>query len=91
MLTNQFAVTEHSSDVSPRFGTNPTSMPGVFFNFEISPMKIRITEYRKPLSHFLTDICAVVGGVFTVAGIIDGLLFSAHRRLEEKLEIGKSF
>jgi endoplasmic reticulum-Golgi intermediate compartment protein 3 len=87
--TNQFAVTEHSRDVSPIFGNQPQGMPGVFFNFEISPMKIKITESRKPFTHFLTDLCAIVGGVFTVAGIIDGVLFTAQKQMEKKTEIGK--
>ena len=87
--TNQFAVTEHDRDVSPVFGTMPTGMPGVFFNFEISPMLVTFTEYRKPFSHFLTDLCAIVGGVFTVAGMIDSILFSAQRKLQFKTDLGK--
>lgn len=43
-------------------------------------MMIEYTEYRKPFTHFLTDICAVVGGVFTVAGLVDGILFNASRQ-----------
>jgi hypothetical protein len=30
MLTNQFASTEHERDVTPAFGSLPTSMPGSF-------------------------------------------------------------
>ncbi len=62
---------------------------GVFFNYDISPMLVKYEEYRKPLSHFLTDICAVVGGVFTVAGIVDGILYSTSKRMAKKTEIGK--
>ncbi|KAI8923702.1 endoplasmic reticulum vesicle transporter-domain-containing protein [Entophlyctis helioformis] len=87
--TNQFSVTEHERDVTPAYGSMPTGMPGVFFNFEISPMLVKYKEYRKPFSHFLTDLCAIVGGVFTVAGMIDGLIYSAEKTLKAKLEIGK--
>ena len=66
-------------------------MIGAFFIIEISPLLIKYEEYRKPLTHFLTDICAVVGGVFTVAGMIDGLLYSASRRFLQKDELGKQF
>lgn len=77
--TNQFAVTEHARDVTPRFGDMPTGMPGVFMMFEISSMRVTYTEFRKPLSHFLTDLCAIIGGVVTVAGVVDAMLFSAMR------------
>lgn len=50
---------------------------------------IKIKEYRKPFAHFLTDLCAIVGGVFTVAGIIDSLLYSAQRSLGHKVDLGK--
>ena len=82
-------MTEHETITPPIFG-RPVAMPGVFLSFDISPMLIIYKEYRKPFTHFLTDICAVVGGVFTVAGIVDGLLYSAEKRLKQKMEIGKA-
>ncbi|KAJ3323873.1 Endoplasmic reticulum-Golgi intermediate compartment protein 3 [Boothiomyces sp. JEL0866] len=89
LLTNQFAATEHQRDVTPMFGNIPTTMPGVFFNYDISPMLIQYKEYRKPFTHFITDLCAIVGGVFTVAGMVDGLLYTAEKRLLKKTELGK--
>ena len=53
-------------------------------------MLIKYKEYRKPFSHFLTDLCAIVGGVFTVAGIIDTLLYNAEKNFKAKMEIGKA-
>jgi hypothetical protein len=56
---------------------------GVFFNYEISPMLIIHSEYRQSLAHFLTDTCAIIGGVLTVAGVIDSLLHGAQERLQK--------
>ena len=53
-------------------------------------MLVKYAEYRKPFTHFLTDFCAIVGGVFTVAGIIDGMLYSAVKKLAKKTELGKA-
>ena len=39
-----------------------------------------VTERPKPLYHFLTAICAVIGGVFTVMGILDSLFWQARLR-----------
>ena len=35
----------------------------------------QVTEGRRSLSTFLTGLCAIVGGVFTVAGMLDSCLF----------------
>ncbi|TPX37387.1 hypothetical protein SeMB42_g06908 [Synchytrium endobioticum] len=85
--TNQFSVTEHSRD--PSKTPQNSGLPGVFFNFDISPMLVLYTEYRKPLAHFMTDVCAIVGGVFTVAGMVDGAIYAAAK-LKQKVELGKA-
>ncbi|KAJ3116014.1 hypothetical protein HDU96_010662 [Phlyctochytrium bullatum] len=85
--TNQIAVTEHERDIRDgKMG----GLPGVFFNFDISPMLVTYTEFKKPFSHFLTDVCAIVGGVFTVAGIVDSIIYTAEKTLKKKLELGKT-
>ncbi|KAK5664511.1 ER-derived vesicles protein erv46 [Batrachochytrium dendrobatidis] len=53
-------------------------------------MLVKFKEFRKPFTHFLTDLCAIIGGVFTVAGMIDALLFATQRSIQAKVEIGKN-
>lgn len=38
--------------------------------------------------HFVTTTCAIIGGIFTVAGIVDGLVHTGAR-LAKKVELGK--
>ena len=52
-------------------------------------MLVRLTEYRHSFTHFLTNVCAIVGGVFTVAGMLDGMLYHSGRVLKKKIELGK--
>lgn len=33
--------------------------------------------------------CAILGGVFTVAGIIDRIVFSSMRHIEKKMSLNK--
>jgi hypothetical protein len=40
-------------------------LPGVFFMFDISPILVQLSEQRRSFLHFLTGVCAIVGGVFT--------------------------
>ena len=43
------------------------------------------------LCAWLWQICAIVGGVFTVAGILDSVIYTGQRKLAKKLELGKDF
>jgi hypothetical protein len=62
--------------------------PALWFRYDLSPLTVKYQEKGEPFFSFLTAVCAVVGGVFTVAGIVDGLVFSATQ-IYQKLEIGK--
>lgn len=64
------------------------SMPAIWFKYDLQPITVQYRERRKPFYTFLTTICAIVGGTFTVAGIIDGFVFSATEYYR-KLEMGK--
>lgn len=46
-------------------------------------------ELPKAWYKFLTTTCAVVGGVFTVAGILDSLLHTGLSAVKKKVELGK--
>ena len=41
-------------------------LKGVFFMYEISPIKVTLAETQKTFAEFLTGVCAIVGGIFTV-------------------------
>ncbi|KAL3620924.1 hypothetical protein CASFOL_035836 [Castilleja foliolosa] len=84
--SNQFSVTEHyKSSEEDHF----RSLPGVFFFYELSPIKVTFTEEHTSFLHFLTHICAIVGGIFTVAGIIDSFIYHGQKAIKKKMEIGK--
>jgi hypothetical protein len=67
--SNQYSVTEHMRHLAPGSGRG---VPGVYFNYELAPIQA-IYEEKQPInfSSFLTSVCAIVGGVFTVLGLLD--------------------
>ncbi|KAI4299082.1 hypothetical protein L6164_032574 [Bauhinia variegata] len=81
--SNQYSVTEHFK--SSEFG----AIPGVFFFYDISPIKVTFKEEHVPFLHFMTNICAIIGGIFTVAGIVDSSIYYGQRTIKKKMEIGK--
>ncbi|KAI9004408.1 endoplasmic reticulum vesicle transporter-domain-containing protein [Hyaloraphidium curvatum] len=85
--TNQYSVTEHEKSTLSADGRGHVGLPGVFFNFEISPMTVIYAESRKSFGSFLTGVCAVVGGIFTVAGLVDSLIWTADTRLKKPADL----
>ncbi|KDP39071.1 hypothetical protein JCGZ_00828 [Jatropha curcas] len=83
-LLEEYEYTAHSSLAQSVY------IPVAKFHFELSPMQVLITENPKSFSHFITNVCAIIGGVFTVAGILDSILHNTIR-LMKKVELGKNF
>lgn len=76
----------HSHTYTAAPGTAP---PSAKFSYDMSPIQIVVSEAPRAWYRFVTSMCAVVGGVFTVAGILDGLIHSGRRALKKKVELGK--
>ncbi|XP_054500420.1 endoplasmic reticulum-Golgi intermediate compartment protein 3 isoform X2 [Agelaius tricolor] len=86
--TNQFSVTRHEKIANGLLGDQ--GLPGVFVLYELSPMMVKLTEKHRSFTHFLTGVCAIVGGIFTVAGFIDSLIYHSARAIQKKIELGKT-
>nr|GFB62275.1 protein disulfide isomerase-like 5-4 [Tanacetum cinerariifolium] len=69
-LIEDYEYTAHTSLIHSH------SIPAAKFHLHFSPMQVLITETAKPFSHFITNLCAIIGGVFTVAGILDSILYN---------------
>lgn len=87
LSTNQFSVTRHAKQISLLTGSS--GMPGIFFSYELSPLMVKYTEKIKSFGHFATNTCAIIGGVFTVAGLIDSLLYHFLKAIKKNIELGK--
>lgn len=81
MDTLEFQVSHISAAVLSNFA-NDSSMIGLFFNYEISPLMVIHRETRQSLAHFLTSTCAIVGGVLTVAGLVDSFVYAGRNRIK---------
>jgi len=87
-VTNQFSVTRHSKVISMMMGDS--GMPGVFFSYEMAPVMVKYQQKEKSFGHFASGLCAIIGGVFTVAGMIDKMVYNSARIIQQKTELGKA-
>ncbi|CAG5098291.1 Oidioi.mRNA.OKI2018_I69.XSR.g15534.t1.cds [Oikopleura dioica] len=65
---------------------NTRGTPAIWFRYEIAPITVKYTHKKKPFYHLLTTVCAIVGGTFTVAGMVDSMIFSAHQAVKKASE-----
>jgi hypothetical protein len=48
-----------------------------------------VTEKTMPLYHFITNACAIIGGVFTVIGMLDSAVYHGSKAIKKKTQLGK--
>lgn len=87
--SNQFSSTEYFKPV--RAEDRFFQMPGIHFAYDITPLRVRLAEKRgRTFVSFCVRCAATIGGVFTVAGMVDKVFYSSQRLLMKKLETGKA-
>jgi len=64
-------------------------VPATYFRFDLSPITVRYWQYKQNIFHFLIQICAIIGGIFTVTGILDALVHKSVVALLKKAEMNK--
>jgi hypothetical protein len=60
----------------------------IVFNFQIQQMSVKYSNHKENLFQFLINLCAILGGVFTLMGIIDGAFYQASKVIFKE-KIGK--
>eukprot|EP01017_Pseudomicrothorax_dubius_P000503 TRINITY_DN0_c1974_g1_i2.p1 TRINITY_DN0_c1974_g1~~TRINITY_DN0_c1974_g1_i2.p1 ORF type:complete len:107 (-),score=29.17 TRINITY_DN0_c1974_g1_i2:55-375(-) len=68
---------------------NTAMLPAVYFRYDMSPITVKFAQKRESFFHFLVQICAIIGGIFTVAGIIDSIIHKSVATLLKKAQEGK--
>jgi hypothetical protein len=49
-------------------------VPQARFSYDLAPMSVTIIRKGKRFYEFITSMCAVIGGTFTVAGLLSAFL-----------------
>jgi len=84
MSTYQYSVTEYFRPVSVQKGNG---LPGVFFFYDLSSIRVTMEPHGMTLSHLVTNLSAIAGGVFTVMGLFDKGVYLLMRYFKSKKAI----
>ncbi|KPI84414.1 hypothetical protein ABL78_6540 [Leptomonas seymouri] len=82
-LTYQFTVTSSAVPIPAK------GMPAVVFQYQLSPITVRYSPARVSFTHFLTYVCAIIGGVFTVAGLLSRFVLTSAAQIQRRV-LGKA-
>ena len=78
--TISYKYTVHSN----KFAAPETEYPSIAFQYDLSPISIVVQQTRMPAYKFLTSSCAIIGGVFTIIGLLESLIHIAGQQLAKK-------
>jgi hypothetical protein len=71
-LGYQFSMTSRKRNFDP----DEEGMPIIMINYDLSPISMVIKRENKSFMHFLTHICAIVGGVYVIFSILNRTIVS---------------
>ncbi|CAO3650592.1 unnamed protein product [Cunninghamella blakesleeana] len=86
VYTNQYSYTNEEQIIPP----TSNALPGVFFMLDISPMQIIYREIHPSLTSLITGLIGIAGGIYTIGGLIDRVMYRAERSFKRKVELGKA-
>ena len=64
-------------------------LPLLLFKYDLSPITVEYKQTKMSFLTFLINVFAILGGVFTVAGIIDAIIHKSVLMLLRKAEMNK--
>ncbi|KAK7869111.1 hypothetical protein R5R35_006582 [Gryllus longicercus] len=70
--TYQYSVKDHERPIDHNKGSH--GIPGIFFKYDVSALKVRVSQQRDSFGQFLVRLCASVGGLYVTSGLINSLI-----------------
>lgn len=87
LRTNQYSQSYFFRRSDPAEGGQ--LIPGLFLNYDLSPIHVEVKESKGSFLHFLVQLCAIIGGVFTVASMFSTFMDDVVLRAMRKRQVGK--
>ncbi|CAK9831168.1 Endoplasmic reticulum-Golgi intermediate compartment protein 2 [Anthophora retusa] len=72
--TYQYSVKDHQRPIDHQKGSHGS--PGIFFKYDMSALKVKVTQQRDTVCQFLVKLCATVGGIFVTSGLVKNIVQS---------------
>jgi hypothetical protein len=73
--SNEYTYTEKVTVINTDKPLAAGGIPGVFFVYDYSPFRVVTVESTVSFSSFIVSCCAIIGGVVSIAGILDSAIY----------------
>eukprot|EP00892_Ulva_mutabilis_P010957 jgi/Ulvmu1/8233/UM041_0043.1 len=84
----QYSATDHFQPLDQNSMARG-GVPSISFYYDLSAVKVNVVEKATPFLHFITNVCAIVGGVWALSGLVDSTVYHSQRLIKKKIDIGK--
>ena len=71
--SRQYSASDFVAEYDSRLA--PHVHPGLWLRYDFSPTLVRRVEVRRTFLQFLTSLCAILGGVYAISGLVDQVVF----------------
>lgn len=72
VYTYQYSVKDHERPIDHNKGSH--GIPGIFFKYDVSALKVRVMQLRDSFGQFLVRLCASVGGLYVTSGLVNTVI-----------------
>jgi len=86
IVSHQYSVTEYYKQVKLDDVASERKIVGVDMKYDFTPFEVQVTRSRKNFIMFLTECCAIIGGIFAFTGMLDKLLYQFSRSFSSGLQ-----
>ena len=80
--TLAYKYTVHSNRA--KIDASSDAVPSIDFKYDLSPISIVVQQERIPTYKFVTSLCAIIGGVFTVIGFLENIIHHTSNAVMKK-------
>ncbi|XP_018567670.1 endoplasmic reticulum-Golgi intermediate compartment protein 2 [Anoplophora glabripennis] len=70
--TYQYSVKALSRPINHDKGSH--GMPGLFFKYDVSALRVTVRQERDHLGVFLARLCSIIGGIYVCSGILNSMV-----------------
>jgi hypothetical protein len=82
--SHQYSVTEYVKSIDQRARHQELVAVGLWGNYDFTPFEVKVSKSRKSFMHFLTECCAILGGIFAFTGMLDNFSYRINKSMARR-------
>lgn len=77
--SHQYSTTHYVKGLNVKQRHRDLPPAGIFFRYEFTAFKVKWKLSYKSFTHFLTNVCAILGGIYAFFGMLDNILYTVSK------------